>query len=252
MQQRLGDCEYPDRDRHLSEPTSLIGHRLFRQGSVKLFIGAGSSEYIVNKSVLSQIPFFAKAFDSGFKESYTNEITLEDLEPDVFDLVLYWAYKGCFPAYKWETEEEHGASLHKFDGVAQTELQLALLGVYIAGEMWCSKELKNAVMRCLYGSCKQSCEFLPSRVLIKTAQNLPQSAKMWKFAVHDLAYGIRSHRSDLEVVLAEVASVGTKGVCIFLSDVAKCRNMDTTDGLDTHSNIKDVNDLPLACFLEVE
>lgn len=43
--------------------------------------------------ICSQSPFFAAAFNGDFLEGHSQEITLDDVEKDVFAMMLKWMYR---------------------------------------------------------------------------------------------------------------------------------------------------------------
>lgn len=48
---------------------------------------------VLKTVICSQSPFFAAAFNGHFLEGQTQEITLDDVEKDIFVLMLKWMYR---------------------------------------------------------------------------------------------------------------------------------------------------------------
>lgn len=58
-------------------------------------MGGGKKSFDIPKNIaVSQSPFFAAAFEGDFIEGETQELTLEDVDTDVFKLLLKWMYQN--------------------------------------------------------------------------------------------------------------------------------------------------------------
>lgn len=79
--------------------------RLFNNDELSDFVlKCGEQSFFVHKAVLSaRSDFFAGMIRSNLKESKESTAKIEDVEPDILELVLRYMYSGEFPQLSMET-----------------------------------------------------------------------------------------------------------------------------------------------------
>ena len=64
----------------------------------------GGHEFLAHKVILAaRSKYFAAMFRHPTKENSTNQVNIEDIDPEVFDQLLRFIYTGCVPLDKLET-----------------------------------------------------------------------------------------------------------------------------------------------------
>ena len=73
----------------------LISHRSVQEPYVRVFVGPKRKLYQLPKDLLgSKSVFFKQAFGSRFREAQEMEVLLPEEDPEIFEILVYWMYRG--------------------------------------------------------------------------------------------------------------------------------------------------------------
>jgi hypothetical protein len=127
---------------------------------VTILAGPNLQKFVVHKSVICHYSsFFRKAFDRTFIEGQTQEMKLEDVDTDLFGILVNWCYS------------------QKFDHM-ERDITLVELGrLWTLGDRFLMPTLQNnAMASILKPNIKTSREMEPNRLCVVGVQELMEYA----------------------------------------------------------------------------
>ena len=156
--------------------------RLLSSPTVSLYVGQDHQCFVVHKNLLCHVvPFFSKAFDSGFTESTTSEMLLPDEDPQASSLFLVWLYKGLLPLVDASQIKEYPIDDY--------------VRLYIMAEKCCLRALQKVAVNLIYKYFLLPVEET-RHALARIALDVysqPNSSKIRFFVVrHSLIYACKS------------------------------------------------------------
>jgi hypothetical protein len=99
-----------------------------------VIVGPEKTDYKIHKEIaIAESPFFAAALDGNFVEGETGQVLLPDVEPKIFDHVVYWLYKRRL---------EDSSCFYK----DAKPTYFTLLDIYALADQLCVEGLRNAVV----------------------------------------------------------------------------------------------------------
>lgn len=112
---------------------------------VTIVVGAESAIFVVHREVISyHSPFFKAAFESSMIEGQTQRMTLEDIDSEVFGLLVHWLY-----TLEIEGEESMVKALHEEDSKmtsdASVKLAIRLAKLWVLAERFIICSLRSQV-----------------------------------------------------------------------------------------------------------
>lgn len=115
-----------DRERHRKDISELFDMTVFPD----ITIVVNCVEFRANKCILStRCGYFKTMFTSNWKEGEQNKITLNDIAPEVFKIVLEFIYKGQLSDWK-EQLEKHGDDLIEAANMVFSKTCLETIGYF--------------------------------------------------------------------------------------------------------------------------
>lgn len=85
--------------------------------------GENQRYFKAHRSILSYFDYWAKAFDHKWAEASSGTLTAPETDPDAFEKVLEWIYKGTF-SWDWQKNEVEGtdisAKIYDLQQIAKT------------------------------------------------------------------------------------------------------------------------------------
>ncbi|KAK8158717.1 hypothetical protein BKA80DRAFT_311612 [Phyllosticta citrichinensis] len=198
------------------------------QNLVTILVGPSAKPFIVHFNVIgAKSPFFKTAFESGFKESATQVMTLADTPEAVFHVVVEWAYDSRqLPGYYWaETDnwEEFSA------GRQELEWDTLMVETYIFAETYMFKQLVADIRdRCFFWRLwdvdyedpqEPRLPFLTMHTLERFFSSVPENSKLCENIA--LAFLWRLHDGSLapsQLSLQDVPPSFARSLLVMLAD----------------------------------
>jgi hypothetical protein len=112
----------------------------------KVIVGPTEKAWIISKDLLcARIPFFAAAFEGGFKEGTDNELRLPEDDAEIFAHVVDWAHGQALKCHQLHTRD-----------VVDGEHLLHWAKLFVLADTLCIHDLASRAAvqyeSCLYGS----------------------------------------------------------------------------------------------------
>ena len=105
---------------------------------------------MAHKDVLTKVKFFAACLNSSFRESKDRHILLPEEEPEVFEKILEYLYRGSIEAKVFAGLED--ADLDYWG--QETDYTLLMGKVWVAADKYCMEECQNQVMDYFLRYCR--------------------------------------------------------------------------------------------------
>ncbi len=82
----------------------IVSHRLIQGPTSSIFVGPQRQEFVVHKALLCHLsPYFRGALNSNFIEAQNNAVELKDEDPECFQYIAAWMYRGKFGQFKYDS-----------------------------------------------------------------------------------------------------------------------------------------------------
>lgn len=124
-------CVLHARDQSSTDPSFSRANASDFTSTVTLYVGPKHTPFSIHTSLLTtQSPYFRAALAGPFVESTTKSITLDDVSPDHFQLLVSWLYTSSIPAPFKDGKPAYYTLLH----------------LYSLADRLCVESLRNAVV----------------------------------------------------------------------------------------------------------
>jgi hypothetical protein len=158
---------------------------------VKILVGPAEIFFTAHKAVLKRIPYFQKGLGGQFQEATTKTIKLPDDQPELFEQIMEYAYRGqctfsrTMPVDRDRTEQQ-------LDEARDT--LMLLLQLYALADRLCIEELANHLVDLYIESCTHFAVL--GEAMAYLTDRGPPNGKLRDFALEQTAWRICSDGWD--------------------------------------------------------
>jgi hypothetical protein len=146
---------------------------------VTIYVGKMRKEFCIHKKPLcDNSDFFAKAFNSQFKEGVSGILYLPEDSPGSFSLLVEWIYRGILP-----------------DGNSEQDLQ-DLYHLYFLAEMTLWIKLKDDTMDKIQDVCANHDKYVDIELVRKAYKRTPAKSPLREFCLQLMVF---QYQEDLNV-----------------------------------------------------